>query len=276
MVGKEDLGNAIAMNSLMFNLGTAVGPAVSGIVYAFFGPGWCFFINGVSYIFIIIALMMMKLPKHERKAYPNSSLSDIMKGLRYAFSHEVIKLIIFSVAFVTLFAFSFMTLLPAWPEKVFGIADPKNASVVNGLLQSFRGIGALSAALVAAALGAARIKGKMMFWSQMLFPVLLIAFAVTKIIPLSYAFILVGGFFLLMLYNMSNVLVQTHVEDSFRGRVMGLYNLAFMGLIPFGGLLSGTMAKLLTPEMTVLVSACICLAFVIILNLFNPKLRQLQ
>lgn len=276
MVGKEDLGNAIAMNSTMFNLGTAIGPAVSGIVYAAFGPGWCFFVNGVSYLFIIAALLMMKLPKHVKPVSTGSSVSDIVAGLKYTFAHETIRMLIIGVAVVTIFSFSFMTLLPAWPEKVLGTVGTEHSSMVNGFLQSARGVGALLAALTAAALGAAKIKGKMLFWSQLLAPVLLIAFALTRTIPFSLAFLFIGGYFLMLLYNTSNVIIQLHVEDRFRGRVMGIYSLAFMGIMPIGGLLAGGMAKLLSPQITVLINASICLAIILALHAIAPKLKHLQ
>lgn len=276
MVGKEDLGNAIAMNSTMFNLGTAIGPAVSGIVYAAFGPGWCFFVNGVSYIFIIVALLMMKLPKHVKPVMQSSSISGIVEGLKYTFAHETIRMLIIGVAVVTIFAFSFMTLIPAWPKNVFNIIDDSKSSMVTGFLQSARGVGALLAALTAAALGMAKIKGKMLFWSQLLAPVLLIAFALTRTIPFSLAFLFLGGYFLMLLYNTSNVIIQLHVEDRFRGRVMGIYSLAFMGIMPIGGLLAGGMAQLLSPQLTVLINASICLAIILALHAIAPKLKHLQ
>ncbi len=276
MVGKEDLGNAIAMNSMMFNLGTAIGPAVSGIVYAAFGPGWCFFVNGVSYIFIIIALLMMRLPKHIKPVNTGSSISDIVAGLKYTFAHETIRMLIIGVAVVTIFAFSFMTLLPAWPEKVLGTIGTEHSSMVNGFLQSARGVGALLAALTAAALGTANIKGKMLFWSQLLAPVLLVAFALTKTIPLSLAFLFLAGYFLMLFFNTSNVIIQLHVDDRYRGRVMGIYSLAFMGIIPIGGLLAGGMAKLMSPQLTVLINAGVCLAFILVVHAIAPKLKHLQ
>jgi MFS family permease len=276
MVGKEDLGNAIAMNSLMFNLGTAVGPAVSGVVYALFGPGWCFFINGLSFIFIIIALFMMRLPKHIKKMRTGSSWTEIVDGVRYTFKHDVIRTIIVNVGLVTIFAFSFMTLMPAWPSKAFGIANVDAAAIINGTLQSLRGVGAVLAGFVAAYFGAMSIKGKLMFWSQMLFPLLLIGFAVSTIMPVSYILLFLVGFAMLLFYNMNMVLVQTHVDDHYRGRVMSIYNIAFMGLIPIGGLLIGGAAKLFGEQNTVLVFGIITMVFGIFIHMRSSRLRVLQ
>lgn len=186
MVGKEDLGNAIALNSMMFNLGTALGPAISGVVYAFFGPGWCFLINGLSFLFIIAALMLMKLPKYQPKKQTASSKSVLKDGLLYAYKHETIRTIIINIAVVTIFAFTFMTLLPAWPSKVFGIKNLQAAEMANGFLQSMRGIGAFFAGLVGAYVSTTNIKGKFMFYAQMMFPLLLMAFALSTIIPKIY------------------------------------------------------------------------------------------
>jgi MFS family permease len=276
MVGKQDLGNAIAMNSLMFNLGTAVGPAISGVVYAFFGPAWCFFINGVSYIFIIIALLMMKLEKFTPQKKSGSSFNEIIAGWKYTFSHPSIRTQIFNVGFITIFAFSFMTLMPAWPGKVLGIIDEKQVAMVNGFIQTARGIGAVVAGLVAAYFGTFNIRGKLMYWAQIIFPVFLVLFAISKSLPISLGLIFLVGFGILLFYNMNMVLVQTHVEDSFRGRVMGIYNLAFMGLIPIGGLLTGFAAKILGEWLTVFIFALITLGFGMLLNLFNPDMKHMQ
>lgn len=276
MVGKEDLGNAIALNSMMFNLGTALGPAISGVVYAFFGPGWCFLINGASFLFIIAALMLMKLPKHQPKKLIASSQSVLKEGLVYAYKHETIRTIIINIAVVTIFAFTFMTLLPAWPSKVFGIESLKTAEMTNGFLQSMRGIGAFLAGLVGAYVSTTNVKGRFMFYAQMIFPLLLMAFAISKIIPLSYAIMLALGFGTMVFYNMSMILVQTHVDDNYRGRVMGLYNLAFMGLIPIGGFLTGINASWLGEQTTVFVFAVIVCIFGASLHLIKPMLRHLQ
>lgn len=276
MVGKEDLGNAIALNSMMFNLGTAVGPAASGIVYALFGPGWCFFINGASFLFIIAALMLMKLPKHECPKATVTQLAALKEGLVYAYKNETIRNIIINIAVVTLFAFSFMTLLPAWPKKVFGIMDLKTAEITNGFLQSVRGIGAFAAGIVGAYVSTTNVKGKFMYYAQMVFPAFLIIFSISKLMPLSYAVMLGLGFSIMIFFNMNMILVQTHVEDIFRGRVMGLYNLAFMGLIPIGGFLSGTTASLLGEQATVFLFAVITSIFGFALHYLKPLLRHLQ
>lgn len=276
MVGKEDLGNAIALNSMMFNLGTAVGPAASGIVYALFGPGWCFFINGLSFIFIIAALMMMRLPKHVPQKAKISQLSALKEGLSYAYKHETIRTIIINIAVVTLFAFSFMTLLPAWPKKVFGIMNLQSAEMSNGFLQSVRGIGAFAAGMIGAYVSTTNVKGRFMFFAQMVFPVCLIIFSVSRLMPLSYAIMLGLGFSIMVFFNMNMILVQTHVEDRFRGRVMGLYNLAFMGLIPIGGFMAGSVASFLGEQATVFLFAIIAGLFGVSLHIFKPMLKHLQ
>lgn len=276
MVGREDLGNAIAMNSLMFNLGTAVGPAVSGVVYAFFGPGWCFFVNGLSYIFIIVALFLMRLPKHVKKQRTGSSWGEIVDGLRYTLKHDVIRSITINVGMVTIFAFSFMTLMPAWPSKAFGIANVDYAAIINGTMQSFRGVGAIIAGILAAYFSTLNVKGKLMFWAQMATPPLLILFAVSTILPISYGIIFLLGFVMLLFYNMNMILVQTHVDDHYRGRVMSIYNIAFMGVIPLGGLFIGFAAKLIGEQLTVFIFAVIILLFGLYIHFRTPKLRVLQ
>ncbi len=133
LVDREDLSNAIALNATMFNLATAIGPAVAGMAYALFGPGWCFTINGLSFIAVIIALLMMRLVPIPRKVRTTSTIEDLKEGLRYVISHSVIRILMVVAIMGTLFGLSFNTLLPAWSVTILG-----GNSATNGFLRSAR------------------------------------------------------------------------------------------------------------------------------------------
>ena len=154
LVDREDLTNAIALNATMFNLGTAIGPAVAGLTYSAFGPAWCFTINGISFIAVISALLMMHLKPVERVQRAASALAEIRSGIRYAASSRRVRTVIINLGVVSLFGMGFVTLMPAWAVDVLG-----GDATTNGLLQSARGVGALVGALMLAAVGAKSTQG---------------------------------------------------------------------------------------------------------------------
>ena len=155
MVERRDLTNAIALNSTMFNAAAVIGPALAGVVYAVFGPVWCFTINGLSYVAVIVALLLMKLKPVVAKPSLTSTGTQLKEGLRYTASQGLIRTLILNMGVISLFGMSLMTLLPAWSVQVLG-GDVRT----NGLLLSARGLGALSGALMVAALGRRPVRGK--------------------------------------------------------------------------------------------------------------------
>lgn len=271
MVDKEDLMNAIAMNSAMFNSAMAIGPAISGVTYALFGPAWCFTINGLSFLVVIRALYVMKLPRITAKTQGKSAISDLREGFRYVVSHPTIRMIIGLMAVMSIFGFSFMTLLPAWAVKVLG-----GDETVNGLLQSSRGIGALIGAFVIASLGRFQFKGRLLTLGTFAFPIGLLLFAAMRAIPFSLLMLMGVGMANILIMNMANALVQVTVEDRLRGRVMGIYTFIFFGFMPIGGLGAGAVAENLGAPVTLTMGALICLGVAAITWIFFPQLRQLK
>ncbi len=271
MVEREDLTNAIALNATMFNTATATGPAVAGLTYAAFGPAWCFTINGISFIAVIIALLLMKLkplPLRPRRA---SVLVDLKEGLHYALAHPMIRALIGLVGVVTLFGMSFATLFPAWAVRVLG-----GDATTNGLMQSARGVGALLSALAIASLGRFRFKGRLLTLGTFAFPLGLLVFAAIRWLPLALLTLVAVGGTLILIMNLANSLVQTLVADELRGRVMGIYSLIFFGSMPLGGLLAGAMAQRIGEPTTVVVGAIVTLGAAGLVWLLVPKLRALQ
>jgi MFS family permease len=271
MVEREDLTNAIALNSTMFNAATASGPAVAGLTYALVGPAWCFTINGVTFIAVIVALLLMNLktvPVPQRKT---SALSDLKEGLRYVASEGTIQMLMTHLGIVSLFGFGVVTLIPAWTVEVLG-----GDATVNGLLLSARGVGALIAALTIASLGRIRYKGKVLTLGSFVLPIVLLIFAAARWLPLSLlAFVGVGWGFM-MNVNIINALVQTNIPDVLRGRVMGIYVLIFLGFLPIGSLLVGLLADQIGEPAVVAMNGAVLLAVAALTWLRAPALRALE
>jgi predicted MFS family arabinose efflux permease len=265
------LTNAIALNSSMFNLATVVGPAVAGLAYAFLGPAWCFTVNGISFIAVITALLLMRLNPTTARRRTTAALDDLKEGLRYAAAHLVIRTLVSTAAVISLFGLAFMTLMPAWATTVLG-----GDATTNGWLLGARGIGALSGALMIAALGRFKAKGKLMTIGSLVFPVLLLLFAQVRWLPLSLLALAGTGWGFMVLFNMANTLIQTLVPDELRGRVVSIYTLGFFGLMPLGALLAGWAAEVIGEPYTVTLSALVSLGFAMWLWLRVPQLRALE
>jgi MFS family permease len=231
MVPPQDMTNAIALNAAMFNTATALGPAAGGVIYALVGPAWCFSINGLSFIAVIVALRLMKLPPLEPRPRTNSALSDLKEGLHYVASHAQVRTIILGVGALTMFGISFATLLPAWAVQVLG-GDAKT----NGFLLSARGLGALAGSLLIASLGRFHFRGRLLTFGMFALPLFVTAFGLVRWLPLSLVLLFGAGLAHILAFNLSNALVQSFAPDALRGRIMSVYALTFFGLMPLGAL----------------------------------------
>lgn len=271
LVDKKDLTNAIALNATMFNIATATGPAVAGIVYAIAGPAWCFTINSLSFIGIIIALKMMHFEEIIPVKVRQSAFAEIKEGFRYIASNTVVKTLILQVGVMSIFGMSFITLLPAWAVKILG-----GNSATNGFLQSARGVGALVSALGLASLGRFKFKGKLLTFGSVAFPVMLFVFSFTTMLPLSLLLLFGTGLAQILTMNLCNASVQTLVPDELRGRVMGFYTFTFFGLMPLGALLMGTLAGHLGEPEAILICSTITFIVAILIFVFVPAIRKLK
>ena len=271
MVEREDLTNAIALNATMFNAATAVGPAVAGITYAVFGPAWCFTLNGLSFIAVIVALLMMRIEPQAAPARRSSAAGELIAGLRYAVAHPIIRLLIGLIGLISLFGLSFATLLPAWAVTVL-----RGDATTLGWLQSGRGLGALIGALYLASLGRIKFKGRLLMIGVVLFPIMLAGFALVRWLPLALLFLVLVGATMILAMNLANAIVQTLVSDELRGRVMGIYSLVFFGFMPIGGLLAGAVADYIGEQPTVILSAAILLGVAALVWALLPQVRKLE
>lgn len=270
LVDREDMTNAIALNSAMFNSATAIGPAVSGVTYALVGPAWCFIINAVSYLAIIIALALMRIDVQTKPVQKNSMVSDLKEGMHYIVNHSMIRTLIGVAAATSFFGISFATLIPAWAVKVLG-----GDAATNGILHSARGLGALLGALMIASLGRFQFRGRLLTLGSFAFPLLLLTFAFLHWLPLSLLVLFCIGVAIMFIFNLANALIQTLVTDALRGRVMSIYTLSFFGLMPLGSLLVGLMAEHISEPTAVIINSAILLGFYILVRVFVPKLSEL-
>jgi MFS family permease len=270
MVERHVLTNAIALNSTMFNMAVAVGPAIGGLTYALFGPGWCFTINGLSFIAVIAALAAMKLAPRTLPPARRSTFAEIREGVAAVGTDRRILGIIILMAALSLFGMSFAVLMPAWAVQVLG-GDART----NGFLQSARGIGALVAALGIAALAHRRFKGKLVTAASFAMPVALILFSLTRTFPLSLLLLLAVGATNIVVNNLANALVQGLVPDAVRGRVMGIYMLAFFGIMPLGALMAGGIAAVIGAQLTLAITAVGFFGCALAIAIAVPAIRRL-
>ncbi len=254
LVERDDLVNAIALNSTMFNLGTALGPAFGGLLYAAMGPGTCFAVGVLTPLATVSALRAMRLVSQAREAEQAAQegpivqvgparsaarLSDIAEGVLYARKRRDIVAIVALVSAGTLFGFSVFTLFPAWSVEIL-----RGDARTNGLLQSARGLGAVVSAFAIAALGPRiRVRGLPLVVSFVGLPITIGLFALARSTRWAMIALLAVGALMIALYNIANSLVQTLVDDRLRGRIMGIYSLTFFGFLPIGGWLIGEAAE---------------------------------
>jgi len=269
LIDQQDLTNAIALNSSMFNAATVVGPAIAGITYAVFGPAWCFTINGITFIAVIIALLMMKLAPYQPAVRGLSIFVEIKDGLSFAAKEPTIRIIILNLAVISLAGLGFVTLLPVWAVDVLG-----GDATTNGYLHTARGIGALSGALLIASIGQRYSKGKLFTIGTFVMPLFLLLFSFTQILPTSLIALIGTGWGFMVIISLSNTLIQLKVNNELRGRVMGIFTLTFFGLMPIGSLVNGAIADRIGAPLTVQINSIILLTSATLLFFLFPAFRS--
>jgi MFS family permease len=271
MVEREDMTNAIALNSTMFNLAFVVGPALGGLIYAWVGPGWCFTINCISFLAVIIALLLMKLKPFIPVRTDRSAFGDVKEGLKYVANHPSVRMLISNLFIITLFGLGIATLIPAWAVEVLG-----GGAATNGFLMAARGLGSLIGALMIASLGHIRFHGKIWTINSLLLPIAMIIFAFMRWLVPSLLAMAAMGFTFMMIVNLSNAMVQIRIADEMRGRVMGVFTFFFFGAMPLGSLISGWVADTIGEPLTVIISAVILMVFALWVVWRQPALRGME
>lgn len=271
LVGKDDLANGIALNSATFNTARLLGPAIGGIIIATLGTGWCLFLNGASYLAAIWALTAMRFEK--KPAPPNKhapivhSLQEVLLYIRQ--TRPVYGLLIL-VGAVTIFGWSFWILMPVFASQIL-----QGGAIALGKLMSAGGVGALGSALLVAGFSHRFLPRRFVFSGVIIFVVGIIGFALSTALWLSLVMIAIAGFGLILFYINANSALQRRVPDHLRGRMMGVYALAFGGLSPFGNLLIGYFADKIGAPAAVVIGATICAIIAYVVSrLVPPKPRE--
>ncbi len=270
MVGREDLTNAIALNSMMFNGARVIGPAIGGILLATVGAGWCFLINGLTYVAVIAGLLAMRLPPHRPPRHTGSPWEALTSGLRYAFVHtELFALLLVALIFAV-FGMSYSTVLPAFVDQVLGVG-----AAGFGVINAITGLGAVSGALVIARQGGRGRRGRWLFTACLAFPLVLLIFASTPLYVASLALSFGLGMAFMVQFTLINTLLQLQVADEMRGRVLSLYMLTFFGFAPFGNLAMGILAEHWGLSLAIAMSAVVAMLLSACVYLLVPRLRRL-
>lgn len=260
MVGKEDLMNAIALNSSMFNGARVIGPAVAGVLVARLGEGWCFFANGVSYIAVIIGLLLMNVHAPAKASAHSSPLEHIIEGFQFVNRTGPIRALLMLLGVVSVTGMPYVVLMPIFADKILHQGGQHLASIIGshdlgavrlGILMGAAGVGALLGALTLAVRTGVKGLGTWVSVCCAGFGVSMILFAFSKSFWLSVFLLLPVGYFIMLQMASSNTLIQVMVPDALRGRTMAVYSMMFMGLAPIGALLGGAMSDRIGAPWTV-------------------------
>jgi len=267
---REDLGNAIALNSFLFNGARLVGPSIAGVLISILGEGMCFLLNGVSFLAVIIALLAMKMTSHKRDAEKTHVLQGFKDGFIYAFSFPPIRTILFFLSWLSLVATANTTLMPIFARDILH-GDAKT----YGFLMAAIGVGAIMGALFLASRRSVLGLGRIIALASSIFGVGLISFAFSHVLWLSLFLLLLSGFGMMVHMASSNTILQTMVDDDKRGRVMSLYVMAFMGMSPFGSLAAGSLAHGIGAPSTLIIGGASCILGSFLFMRKLPSLREM-
>jgi len=267
MVGKEDLMNAIALNSSMFNGARVLGPAIAGILVAKIGEGWCFFANAVSYIAVIIGLLMMRVHSPKR-ALQASPFEHMMEGFRFVNETAPIRSLLLLLGVVSLVGMPYVVLMPIFADQIL-----HGGAKGLGILMGATGVGALLGALTLAFREGVKGLGRLVAWCCGGFGTSLVVFTISRSFWVSVFLLLPVGYFMMLQMACSNTLIQVMVPDALRGRVMAVYSMMFMGMAPIGALLGGALAEHLGAPLTVAIGGLASIGGACWFGLQLPKIR---
>lgn len=272
MTSREDLMNAISLNSSAFNSARIIGPSIAGLLMAQVGIAMCFLIDGVSFIPVIAGLLLMRLPKRETQIESEAGpLGQALEGFRYVWGHRRVLTILSLFTVVGIFGWSYSVLMPAFARDVLHLGASG-----YGLLMAGSGVGALAGALTVASAGHILPTRKMALGGVWIFSAALTMFAFNKNLYLGVLLLALVGFGIVLYFSTSNTVLQSIVPDEMRGRVMGIWALIFGGMIPLGSLEAGILADFIGTPATMAIGALICaLAAVVTLRVIRRREAQL-
>ena len=269
LVGKSDLTNAIALNSSAFNATRVVGPAIAGVIIGVVGVGLCFFLNGVTYLAVIAALVAIRLPAFRRPVARASPFRDIREGFRYVMADERSRTMVVNIATFSIFGLPAFVLMPVMARDVLG-----RGAEAYGWMMSAVGVGALAGALGLAVFGHRVPRGRYLSTAAAAFGALVILFAVSRSLAVTLAVLVLLGFAMIIMTALTNTLLQTIAPDELRGRVVSLYAWAFLGLGPFGALQAGVVAERLGTPWALAIGGSVCVVMAVLLLLRSRALIE--
>jgi MFS family permease len=254
LVARSALPNAIALNSSMFNGARMLGPAVAGVVVAAVGEGWCFLINGVSYVGVIAALLMIRAPGLARPPAAISAWEKVVEGFEFSWNTPPVRALLLLLGLISLMGIPYAVLMPIVADRVLDAGASG-----YGLLMSASGVGALGGAASLAVRRTVRGLGTWVAVSACGFGVCLLLFSLSRSLWLSAALLVPAGFFMMIEMASSNTLIQAMVPDRLRGRVMSVYSMMFMGMAPLGALMAGSLAEPIGAPATIAFGGAACI-----------------
>jgi MFS family permease len=266
---RRDLGNAIALNSTMVNGARLFGPAVAGLLVAAVGEGMCFLINAISFVAVIIALLFMKIKKPQIKIEGKNIFDDLKEGFKYSFGFIPTRDVFILIAIISLIGMPYTVLMPIFAKDVL-----KGGSDVLGFLMAASGVGALIGGIFLANRKSVSGLGKIMAIATLIFGIALVIFSLSKLLWLSIFILVFVGLGMILLVSASNTFLQTITDDEMRGRVMGYFAMAFVGISPFGSLIAGGLANSIGAPYTLMISGIIVIICSIIFYIRLPILRK--
>jgi len=264
-----DLPNAIALNSFTVHSSRILGPAIAGLLLVTVSPAFCFLLNGLSYIAVIVALLAMRLARATPQASGRRAHHELLEGVRYAWGFAPIRAILCLVALVSLTGASYAVLMPIFAAQVF-----HGGSHVLGYLMAVPGLGAMTAGIYLASRKSVLGSGIRIALGAVVFGVSLLVFSQSRWMPLSLAALALAGLGIVTQMALSNTILQTLVDHDKRGRVMSLFTMAFMGMAPFGSILAGTLASRFGAPQAVAFGGVLCVAGGFVFALQLPALRN--
>lgn len=266
---REDLGNAIALNSSMFNGARLIGPSIAGLVIAALGEGLCFLLNAISYLAVIIALLAMKVSRQQSSPERPGVFAEFREGFGYVTRSVPIRSILLLIVVVSTMGLQYTILMPIFARDIL-----RGGPNTLGFLMGATGVGAVIGALVLASRKTVRGLARWIPMAAGTFGVGLVGFALSKDFALSLVLLLVTGFGMMVQLASSNTILQTIVDDDKRGRVMSFYVMSFMGVAPFGSLLAGALASEFGAPATLVVSGFVCMVGAVIFATRLPGIRK--
>ncbi|HLB81593.1 MAG TPA: MFS transporter [Gemmatimonadales bacterium] len=269
LVGKQDLTNAIALNSSAFNAARVIGPAVAGVLIGALGVGACFFLNGVSYLAVIAGLLAMRLPPHVRTPRTWSASTGLSEAVAFIRGDRRVSSLVVLMALFSIFGFPYFVMMPVFARDVL-----HRGAAGYGLLMTAVGIGALIGALAVALLDRRIRKGPTLIAAGGSFGLLLVAFALSRVYLVSVVLLGLTGATMIVNNALTNATIQTLVPDDLRGRVMGFYSFVFVGLAPLGSLQVGALAERIGPPVAVALGGAATALAVAVAAWRVPELRR--